>query len=637
MLASRAHAGLLSRGGRGPRAGLPLRRSLLGRLLGVFALVAACSVAATAWLATQTTTAALRQEQGQALAGDSRIYDALIGYAATHPRWDGVDQVLRNLASQYDVRIILTTPNRQLLGDSAKNAHPDQLPARPAAVVDPLNVDLTISGAGGTPSPRAPEQIDARAVGPFRLTQSEQDQLQHRADEAAACLRGQGENPEVVEGPSGRPSIQPQAPAPDGVPEEATCPDPGLSTPTATERRALQALTGLTNACLSRQGIPGVVLNLDYTWQSVGGAADTPVAVDQSLQNQDAVASCIGTARREQLSPYVARPALLFISDPGRADGTALTLPDTARIATAAALVLLVTIGISVVTGCRLVRPLRQLTAAAQRMKSGTDTTPVTVGADNEIGRLAAAFNDMAEHRRRLEVQREALVSDVAHELRTPLSNIRGWLEATQDGLTEPNPDLIASLLEEAVQLQHIIDDLQDLAQADAGALRLHLEPVDVTDLLHQIAAVHQIQAARASITLTVSAPDDLLTLTADPIRLRQVVTNLLTNALRHTPQGGQVHLCARTDSNGPTADTCDPRARTLTLEVTDTGSGIAVQDLPRVFDRFWRADRSRSRHTGGSGLGLAIVRKLTEAHNGTVTAASEEGTGATFTLRFPL
>lgn len=133
--------------------------------------------------------------------------------------------------------------------------------------------------------------------------------------------------------------------------------------------------------------------------------------------------------------------------------------------------------GASVFAGARLVRPLHALTGAAQRMRDGEQPESVPVSGDDEVGRLAAAFNDMSAHRARLEEQRKAMVSDVAHELRTPLSNIRGWLEAAQDGLADPDPAFVSSLLEEAVLLQHIIDDLQDLAAADAGVLRLHPDP----------------------------------------------------------------------------------------------------------------------------------------------------------------
>lgn len=626
----------MRRRSRTARSRLPLRKSLLGRFLGVFALVAACSVAATAWLAAQTTSGALEQEQGQALADDARIYDALLGYAATHPRWDGVDGTVKDLASRFGRRIAVTTQARAPLADSAGSSGP-QLPNRPSAVVDPLSLDSALSKDSGS---SATDRIDARAVGPFRLPSSERRELRGKADRVAACLGRLGQNVEVTEGPSGRPRIDPGDMPADRVTSD-DCSTTDLDTPTETEAKALEALTKLTNACLSRQDRPGITLNPDLTWR--GDRLPGPVAVPVPLPAprafdraaDEAVGSCVNTARREQLSSYVAQPALLFIGDPDRGNvpGFDLSATSTARIAGAAALVLALTIGVSVLTGRRLVRPLRALTGAAQRMKEGAEATPIAVHADNEIGQLAAAFYELAEHRARLEAQRKAMVSDVAHELRTPLSNIRGWLEAAQDGLADTDPALIASLLEEAVQLQHIIDDLQDLAQADAGALRLHPEPVDVADLLGQVAAAHQAEAERAGVTLSVAVPKPAPAVTADPVRLRQAVGNLLSNAVRHTPRGGRVDLRAHGEGvdgagDGPVSD--------VVVEVADTGSGIAAEDLPYVFDRFWRAERSRNRRTGGSGLGLSIVRKLVEAHGGSATAASTEGVGSTFTLRLP-
>jgi two-component system sensor histidine kinase BaeS len=295
-------------------------------------------------------------------------------------------------------------------------------------------------------------------------------------------------------------------------------------------------------------------------------------------------------------------------------------------------------------------------------MRDGLDSEPVPVGADNEIGRLTATFNDMALHRSRLEEQRKVMVSDVAHELRTPLSNIRGWLEAAQDGLAEPDPAFVASLLEEAVQLQHIIDDLQDLAAADAGALRLHREPVRIGELLGQVAAAHQARAEAAGVTLTVlrPAPGDPRPplVDADPVRLRQAVSNLVSNAVRHTPPGGAVTLRAYATGSedggggaGAGAGAGDARTAggdagagadggagaSVAVEVADTGSGIPAEHLPHVFDRFWRAEKSRNRSTGGSGLGLAIVLKLAEAHGGTASVESVVGEGSVFTVRVPV
>ncbi|MFE9860940.1 sensor histidine kinase [Streptomyces sp. NPDC005780] len=651
------------------RARLPLRKSLFARLLAVSALVAACSVAATAWLAVQTTSGAILKEQGQNLTADARIYHSLLGYAAAHPTWDGVDRTVRALAEQSGRRIALTTEQRTPLADSAAPEKAAALPAQASAIVDPLSVDTALAAENAGPSGTPADRVDPRAVGPFRLPAAERTALRQIADRGVACLSEAGIASDVVRTESGRPVIQVVGNDPERI-QESRCTTDALDAPTATEQRALKALNQLADACLKRQDRSGVHLKLDLSWgqsaepvptavptmppseaprpvagigpEAAPSAAptETPSVMPSTApspaagtgEDDRAIASCVGTARREQLSSYVASPALLFISNTGgtTVPGFDLSPANTARIAGAAALVLALTVGASVLVGARLVRPLRALTGAAQRMRDGEDTAPVRVTADNEIGRLAATFNDMSAHRARLESQRKAMVSDVAHELRTPLSNIRGWLEAAQDGVADPDPAFIASLHEEAVQLQHIIDDLQDLAQADAGALRLHAEPVRIEELLSQVAAAHQARAETAGVALTVpppSPPDRPVPgLTADPVRLRQAIGNLVSNAVRHTPAGGQVTLRAYGSASGDA----------VLVDVSDTGTGIPAEDLAHVFDRFWRGEKSRSRRTGGSGLGLAIVRKLTEAHGGTATATSVPGEGSVFTLRLP-
>lgn len=274
--------------------------------------------------------------------------------------------------------------------------------------------------------------------------------------------------------------------------------------------------------------------------------------------------------------------------------------------------------------GTRMIRPLRALAGAARRMTDGDLTARVSVRAGDEIGSVAAAFNTMSERREQSEGLRKAMVSDVAHELRTPLSNIRGWLEAAQDGLVVPDKELVGSLLDEAVLLQHVIDDLRDLSAADAGELRLRTAELDLTELLGQVTTAHRGNADAAGVTLATGA-EGRPVVVADPVRLRQAVGNLVSNAVRHTPAGGTVTLRARTAGAGQ-----------VVIEVADTGSGIAPGDLPRVFDRFWRAEKSRSRQTGGSGLGLSIVRKLAEAHGGSVGATSVQGRGSVFTITLP-
>ena len=425
------------------------------------------------------------------------------------------------------------------------------------------------------------------------------------------CLRGAGYIAGVTESPSGRPSLVMTGDRVIQQKAAEACAVYVLDDPTPTEKRALGRLNTLVRGCLKRQHLDPVEIGLSFTPTGNGG---------------EAVQRCVDTARREQLASYVAPPVLLFVATPAgsaTAPGFDLSSANTARVAGVAALVLVLSVAVTVTVGTRLVRPLRALTDAARRPTQQHQRVPVTT--NDEIGHLAAAFNDLTERRERLEDQRKAMVSDVAHELRTPLSTIRSWLEAAQDGLAASDEAFVASLLEEALLLQHIVDDLQHLAQADAGRFRLHPEPLSLPELLDQVAAAHRGRAETAGVTLTTRLPDTAaLTLYADPVRLRQTIGNLLSNAIRHTPPGGAVTLSCRSAGDE------------VVIEVADTGSGIAADDLPRVFDRFWRADKSRSRQTGGSGLGLAIVRQLTEAHGGTVSVTSTPNTQTVFTVRLP-
>ncbi|WP_434975712.1 sensor histidine kinase [Streptomyces bluensis] len=570
------------------------------RLLAASITIAVCSVAATAWLAARTVTNAFQDEQGQVLANDAQIYDTLIGYAADHTDWSAVRPTLRRLAEQTGRHITLTTQDRRPIAGSGSTT---ALPTRASALVDPLRADPALLPGVKT------DGIDPRAVGPYRLPQAERKELQGRAEMLQSCLRGIGHTVGVTEAPGGRPSII--VPGDNGVQQKASavCALYTLDTPTPTEQRALDQLNALVGDCVKRRNLSPVTVGLSFA--STGNG-------------DEAVHQCIDTARREQLAPYVAPPALLFVATPAgsAAPGFDLSPANTVRVAGVAALVLVLTVAVTVTVGIRLVRPLRALTDAARRPAQQHLRVPVTT--NDEIGHLAAAFNDLSQRRERMEGQRKAMVSDIAHELRTPLSTIRGWLEAAQDGLAASDDAFIASLLEEALLLQHIVDDLQHLAQADAGQFRLHTEHLRLRELLDHVAAVHRGRADSAGVTLTAHT-EDAPTLFADPVRLRQTVGNLLSNAIRHTPPGGNVTLrCRRTGDQ-------------VVIEVADTGTGIAADDLPRVFDRFWRADKSRNRQTGGSGLGLAVVRQLTEAHGGTVSVTSTPNEETVFTLSLPL
>ncbi|MGW4912606.1 ATP-binding protein [Streptomyces sp. NPDC004270] len=590
------------------RADVSLHRSLLMKLLVASVVIAVCSVAATAWLASRTTATALRHEQGQVLSDDTDIYNTLVGYAATHRGWIGVEQTVRDLGKRTGRRIALTTQDRSTT--LARSGPAAALPRRESAVIDPLHVDTSpaTTATTGTGTATSTARIDPRAVGPYRLTVGERRLLDHQADKSLFCLKKNGFTAHIAERPDGHPYLAISGSA--QLVEKASqgCSIRQLDQPTTTEHHALQTLRALAADCLTRHGQGHALIGLDFVILSGSAPAQ----------------SCVDAARQEQLAPYVAPAALLFVDSPSTAGpgaAFAVSPAGTARTAGVAGLVLALTVAVTVLVGRRLVRPLRALTAAAQRPAGTHIRVPVTTR--DEIGRLTAAFNDLTERRERIEEQRKSMVSDIAHELRTPLSNIRVWLEAVQDGIAEPDRALTSSLLEEARQLQHIIDDLKDLAAADAGTLRLHPEPVYVRDLLDQVASSHRAQAHASDVHLAVHEAGDPV-LEADPVRLRQAVTNLVSNAIRHTPPGGTVTLTA-----SQTADE-------VVIEVSDTGTGISSEDLPHVFDRFWRAEKSRSRRTGGTGLGLAIVRQLAQAHHGTAEAHSTPGAGAAFTLRLP-
>jgi signal transduction histidine kinase len=297
----------------------------------------------------------------------------------------------------------------------------------------------------------------------------------------------------------------------------------------------------------------------------------------------------------------------------------------------------LLTLGVS----RRILAPVEALTAAARRMAAGDLSQRVEVTSDDEIGDLARAFNAMADGLARLEQLRRNMVTDVAHELRTPLTNIRGYLEALRDGVIEPEGHVIDSLHEEAMLLNHLVDDLQDLSLAEAGQLRLDRQPVALADVVGRAVGAFGSRAEARGIAWRVDLPADLPLVDVDPRRVGQVLRNLFDNALTHTPSGGEVGVSACVTCPEPSR-TSNRRAafhsrQWVEVSVRDTGPGIAAEDLPHVFERFYRADKSRSRATGGAGLGLAIARQLVEAHGGQIEVQSEVGQGTRFTFTLPV
>ena len=273
----------------------------------------------------------------------------------------------------------------------------------------------------------------------------------------------------------------------------------------------------------------------------------------------------------------------------------------------------------------RILKPIEALTAAARQMEQGDLAQRVVVKSKDEIGTLSHAFNNMAASLSTQEQLRRNMVSDVAHELRTPLSNIRGYLEAVQDGMLTPNEALINSLHEESLLLNRLIDDLQELSLAEAGQLRLSKQPLRMEEVIVQAVTSLQPQAKEHDVALEMDIANNLPAISADRERIGQVLRNLIRNGIEHTAAGGFVRVTA---VSTPTR---------LTIQIQDNGEGIPAEHLPHIFGRFYRVDESRSRHTGGTGLGLAISKALIEMHEGTIHVQSKVGQGTDFTISLPI
>jgi signal transduction histidine kinase len=282
-------------------------------------------------------------------------------------------------------------------------------------------------------------------------------------------------------------------------------------------------------------------------------------------------------------------------------------------------------------TARRYTGPLTETMRAADALAEGDLSARVEVGGSGEFRHFTRSFNRMAEALETSDRQRRELLADVAHELRTPLTVVQGNLEGLRDGVYEATPEHLDLLLDETHKLGRLVDDLRLLTLAEAGQLALDFQILDVSQLLHDICDAFASQAHEANISLTVQDGQKLPSLVADPQRLGQVLGNLVTNSLRHTPTGGQVTL-------GAELPRTEGLPASIRLWVADTGEGIPQEDLERVFDRFWRRDPARSHVTGaGTGLGLAIAKSLVEAHGGRIWAESRLGQGTVVSCVLPL
>ncbi len=530
------------------------------RVLGLLMVVATAATAATAWL---TLRQANRQVQETVTAGQqevSRITGELRAYGFAHGTWEGLSPTVAALAKDTGQRIRVATESDVLLADS------DALAGRePRALSSQPPILVDPRPALELPAGRVPQtsvKLAATAIADYRA-----------AAVYAACLTRAGAEVTARPDAVGVPRIStdrrpPQCGEPDGDADAPTREDLDALQPCASEKRF--------TACLQR------VFN-----ERTGSVAPPRLDIRLGVRNE---------------------------SPP--------TLAAAPTVAVAAGVALAVILG-ALLLSRAVLRPVRAMTLAAKGLGEGDLARRVPVSGRDEIAQLGGAFNRMADSIQAGEERQRRLTGDIAHELRTPLANLRGYLEALRDGVVEPTPELLASLHEEALLQQRIVDDLQDLALAEAGALTYHPTRVDLRELLETSRTAHRAQAETAGIALVLEAPSPV-SVTADPDRLRQVVGNLVGNALRATAAGGTVTLALR------------PRGELAVVEVRDTGKGISAEDLPHLFDRFWRADASRGRATGGSGLGLSIARQIVTDHRGTIEVRSTVGAGTAFTVVLP-
>jgi two-component system sensor histidine kinase BaeS len=271
----------------------------------------------------------------------------------------------------------------------------------------------------------------------------------------------------------------------------------------------------------------------------------------------------------------------------------------------------------------RISRPLSRLTDATARVAGGDYEGRVPLGGGKEVEELGEAFNSLAGSLERTERLRRNMVADISHELRNPLATLRGQIELMQDGKIPCDRESVDSLMDDVLMLTRIVEDLRQLSQADSGQMEFELRPVDPAQIVRDVTARFEREAASRGVGLLTSA-EDLPPVNADPGRLAQVLGNLVANSMKHTPAGGTISIAARQSIGA------------VRFSVEDTGGGVSGEELPFIFDRFYRTDKSRARATGGAGLGLSIAKSFVIWMGGTVWAESEEGKGTTIQFTIP-
>jgi len=584
------------------------------RLVSFCLVIAVISIGTTAWIAVSSTSSSLNEQYTQNLSSITTVYSTLSGYAATHDSWDGVAALVDDVAQRNHTRVTLTREGGTVIADSS-HARSPLSGVRPTAVINPLQPDHSIGDVaviGG---------VDARAIGPYLLTSAQQAAIRRSVLATQACMT---EHDGIVVPATtllnGRLYLT------EDLDHQFCSQDATGSRATSSERVAGQQLLPALARCFpSGDAAINGVLVVTLSSQKVvldPASAGFLDAVDRLLTGTTGSAQdCVIAARRSQLAAYTAPPAQLYLSTSVASARPGLTDVGLRRIILAGLVILLTTLAICFIAASRLRRPLAELTNAVTRTAAGSRAGVLSPRGTSEMRQLATAVNDLTVQLDTAEQRRQDMVSDIAHELRTPLGNVRGWLEAMQDKIVDPDAAILSRVHNEALVLQRLIDDLQDLALADAGQLTLHPELIDMSALAEQAVATARVGAPPA-VTMS-SEASGVTVVEADPVRCRQIVGNLLSNAQRATA-AGRITVTVTSLPDG------------VAVAVADTGGGIDEVDLPHLFDRFWRADKSRSRARGGSGLGLAITHALVTAHGGRISVSSERSSGTTVTVYLP-
>ncbi|MFG1992347.1 sensor histidine kinase [Actinoplanes sp. NPDC048988] len=560
-------------------------------------LVALSAIGATAWLTLNLT----QREVSDALEAQSRhraeIVQTVQRYGLRHGNWPGVNKLVTELSDRTHLHIQLQTKEGQVLVDSDTEA------GRAAGAVQavgyaidpmpslydraPSAFPAPAAYLAGTPTPRdlyGPAPTDSRYGSPAAIA------LRQAAQYRAGLVLVRCLNKTL------------------GVPAALG----SDRAPYVTAQQRAASPTCLHDATAKVLG--------DKAWfQSYWDYLENCTGAPRRLVGDPLGSKCVEGAYADTVVTSAAIPLQLYLGARGTVDIADFGRP---AIIGVAGLVVVAILGTFLIAR-QVSRPVRRLTGASQMLAAGMLDVRVRVKGESELARLAASFNTMAGALEESEERQRRLIADVAHEMRTPLSNLRGYLEALSDRVVEPSPELFASLHEETLLQGRILDDLQVLALAEAGDLGYTKTPADLSELAAASVTAHRARAAEAGVTLTIQT-SPAVWVEADQDRLRQVLGNLLSNAIRYTDKGGQVEV--RVQAAHGEAE----------LTVRDTGVGITAGDLPHVFERFWRADKARQRATGGTGLGLTIAHRIVTDHHGRLEVTSQPHLGTTFTVRLP-